>query len=177
MRAAMSLGRLKKKGSRMPVTASHCQPPTSTTKVAACSARTSRRSGGFSLLVATRWAPASLSRTLMTASSVARRVGIADLLAQIGPDPLVELDEFRHQADLGDIARARQGHLVVALDPRRGAGGDHHHAVGERDRLLEIVGDEEHGLPALLPEVEKLVLHDLPRLHVEGAEGLVHQQD
>src|SRR5258708_40328347 len=37
--------------------------------------------------------------------------------------------------------------------------------------------DEKHGLAALLPQLEELVLHVLPRLHIKRAEGLVHQQD
>ena len=41
----------------------------------------------------------------------------------------------------------------------------------------EIVRDEQHRLAVGGPEVEEEVAHDLPRLRVERAEGLVHEQD
>ena len=51
------------------------------------------------------------------------------------------------------------------------------HAVAQRDRLVEVVGDEEHRLLLLGPEREHLVFHQLARLHVERGERLVHQDD
>src|SRR5437899_2922812 len=39
------------------------------------------------------------------------------------------------------------------------------------------MGDEEDGLPGRPPELEKLVLHQIACLHIESAEGLVHQED
>ena len=60
-----------------------------------------------------------------------------------------------------------------AAGPRR----HHRHAVGEIDRLLHVVGDEDHGLGRALPDAEQLGLHQAARLGVERAERLVHQQD
>src|SRR5207302_7066559 len=57
--------------------------------------------------------------------------------------------------------------------------------VSERDRFLEIVRDENNRLPRIavrsarrsLPQREKLGLHVLTRMNVQGAERLVHEQD
>ena len=49
--------------------------------------------------------------------------------------------------------------------------------VGERDRFLQVVGDEDDRRPGLLPQAEQLVRHDRLGLHVKRAERLVHQQD
>ena len=76
------------------------------------------------------------------------------------------------------MSRGRaQRHPPVADDARRRPGRHDHHAVGQRDRLLEIVGDEHHRLAVGAPQVEQQVAHDLPGLRVERAERLVHQQD
>ena len=42
---------------------------------------------------------------------------------------------------------------------------------------LEVMGDEDHGLALLLPQLEQLVLQDQPRLRVERTERLVHEHD
>jgi len=49
---------------------------------------------------------------------------------------------MRLETDLGDVARPRQVDLVVALHRAR-TGGDHEDAVAERDRLFEVMGDED----------------------------------
>jgi hypothetical protein len=81
------------------------------------------------------------------------------------------------EAHLRDVARARQGDREIADDARRRARRHHDHAVRERDRLLEVVGHEHHGLAVRRPQVEEQVAHDLAGLRVEGPEGLVHEQD
>src|SRR6266478_3004647 len=170
-RRARSLGRLKKNGSRIVSADRVCQLPIKKTKVKICSATMAPRP--------------TLRRVLEVASVWSRRAGLSglpsivlpfDLVTQIGPDLAVEVHEFGVEANLGDVAGARQVDVVDALEPRR-PGGEHNHLVGERDRLFEIVSDEEDGLPGFLPELEQLVLHDLARLHVERGERLVHQQD
>ena len=75
------------------------------------------------------------------------------------------------------VARARQVDRELADRMRRGPRGEHHDAIGERDRLLEVVGDEDDALAVGAPELEQLVLHQLARLDVERGEGLVHEQD
>src|SRR5262249_34639203 len=78
--------------------------------------------------------------------------------------------------DLGDVARARQLNLPVADDAGGGPRRHDHHAIGQRDRLLQIVGHEQHRLAVGVPQIEQQVAHDLPRLRVERAERLVHWQ-
>ena len=85
--------------------------------------------------------------------------------------------EGRVELDLGDVARARQRHAPVADDARRRPRRHDDDAVGQRDRLFQVVGDEQHRLAVGAPQIEQQIAHDLPRLRVERAERLVHQQD
>ena len=74
----------------------------------------------------------------------------------------------------GHVARARQRDAHLGLDaarPRR----HHHHAVGQENRLLDRMRDEQHGQLRALPQVQQLVLQALARHRVERAERLVHQ--
>src|SRR5262245_36307128 len=48
-------------------------------------------------------------------------------------------------------------HALHAGGPRR----EQHDAVGEVDRLLDRVGDEQHRLALALPDVEELVLQEI----------------
>ena len=50
-------------------------------------------------------------------------------------------------------------------------------AVGQEDRLVDVVGDEDHGLAQLAPDVQQPLLHEQAGLRVERAERLVEQQD
>ena len=43
------------------------------------------------------------------------------------------------------------------------------------DRLLDRMGDEEHGETRVLPELQQFLLHLAPGERVERREGLVHQ--
>ena len=49
--------------------------------------------------------------------------------------------------------------------------------VAHVDRLVDVVGDQEHRRPAGLPEPQDLVLHPHPGERVERAQRLVEQQD
>ena len=76
------------------------------------------------------------------------------------------------------MSRGRaQRHPPVADDARGRPRRHDDDAVGERDRLFQIVGDEQHRLAVGAPQIEQQIAHDLPRLRVERAERLVHQQD
>src|SRR5882672_4091487 len=55
--------------------------------------------------------------------------------------------------------------------------GEHDHPVGQVDGLVDVMGDEDHGAPGALPDIEQERLHLVAGLDVEGGEGLVHQQD
>ena len=72
-------------------------------------------------------------------------------------------------------ARPRDVDHESGPDPARPAG---HHVddVPEEDRLFDVVGNKEHGLSVALPDVGQQLLHDLPRLRIQGTEGLIHEQ-
>src|SRR5215469_14475499 len=55
--------------------------------------------------------------------------------------------------------------------------GHQYHAVGEIDRLVDIVGDHEHGLAGLEADAPHLVLQRAAGERVERGERLVHQHD
>src|SRR4030088_3829661 len=84
----------------------------------------------------------AISRQQYNAMSSAAGLGVA--LEHFGlkrsPDLAVEILERALDLDLGDIARPRQRHLPAADNVRGRASRHDHHPIGERDRLLEIVG-------------------------------------
>src|SRR5690242_231249 len=114
-----------------------------------------------------------------TRSSLVELLGIAlqDFFFHRVPDEGMDLDKARCQPDLGHVARAWQVNREFADRMRRRPGGKYDHAIGERDRLLEVVRNEQHRLAVGRPELEEVVLHQLPRLDVQRREGLVHQDD
>src|SRR5271170_3923502 len=61
------------------------------------------------------------------------------------PQVLMNFLESRLEADLHRVARPLQADGYIALDPSRPARHDDD-AVRKRDRLLQIVGHEHHGL-------------------------------
>ena len=81
------------------------------------------------------------------------------------------------QAHLGDVPGAGQRDRMCPDHPGPRTGGEDEHPVAERDGFLQVVGDEHDRLPFFLPEGQQVVLHQFARLHVERAEGLVHQED
>ena len=145
---------------------------------------TTSLSGG-SAEVETRPSRATTSHS--TASSTQRQIAEPDRLH--GAAVPLRLDRLvAHQVpelvDLVDEALGLEhaGIVLVELgvdDGLDAAGPRRHHrdAVGEIDRLLHVVGDEDHGLRRALPDAEQLRLHQVPGLRVERAERLVHQQD
>src|SRR5262245_38034551 len=115
---------------------------------------------------AIRWT-ARLARAGMHGPLPAREDEAADLLA-LACDPWTDLHLH--------AARPLPGHLRDARDAT-GTRRHDHHAVGEQDRLRDAVGDEEDRLRPLLPHAEQLQAHLLAGHGVEGAEGLVHEQE
>ena len=67
--------------------------------------------------------------------------------------------------------------IVIRCSPatRAGARVQHQRAVTQRDRLADVVGDEDDGLATELPQLEQVGLQDGAGLRVERAERLVHQ--
>ena len=96
-------------------------------------------------------------------------------LADAREDFLLQAQEFRRVLHVL-LALGRQRHLVDGVDAA-GARRHQHHAIGEIDRLLDVVGDEGERRLFQPVHVQDEVVHDFARLRVERAEGLVHQQD
>src|ERR1700759_5772534 len=92
------------------------------------------------------------------------RVPLQHLFLQNAPYLAVERMEFLVEPGLENVARPRQADLPIADDARVRARRHDDDAVGERDRLLEVMGDEQHRLAVRVPEIEQQVSHDLPRL-------------
>src|SRR6266852_1159505 len=136
------------------------------TRVRAPTSQPARRTTSRARRLPRRRARSELSRA---------RVALLDFITEVIPDLLVEPGELFPEADLDDIARPRDGDGIAGLDPSR-AGREHDHLVGKRDGLLEVMGDEEHRVARLRPEVQQLVLHHVARLDIESAEGLVHEE-
>ena len=69
--------------------------------------------------------------------------------------------------------------MVMMCSPAicAGAPRQHQRAVAERDRLGDVVGDEDDGLAAEVPEPQQVLLQLHAGLRVERAERLVHQDD
>src|SRR5438067_11931619 len=149
----------RKCGSR-PGTVSTCQARNSSTRRTSCQARRLRRLGLIKRHVA--FTASCLRELLLVAGE--------HLFAQHVPDRLVQLDEARIGAHLGDVARAREVDAELADDARTRARGQDDDAVAHRDRLVEVVRDEQHrlataGRPCLAraggtaPQREHLVFH------------------
>lgn len=73
------------------------------------------------------------------------------------------------------VARTRQVDIELDPDPAR-MRQQADDAVAEIDRLVEIVGHEDHGRLARLRQRQHLVLQALARHRVQCAKRLVHQQ-
>ena len=74
------------------------------------------------------------------------------------------------------VAGARKVNLDDFLDRGRPAAHDQD-AVGQLDRLVDVVGDEEDRLAFGFPDPDEVGPHLEPGDVVEGAERLVHVED
>src|SRR6266478_3773282 len=115
-------------------------------------------------MIAPRWPPSAWP------SSVKRRLRDA----QRAPDAVPRLSERGLRADGSEVAaRSRQLHVEDLLHLPV---AHHHDTIGEQYRLVEIMGDEEDRLAGSRVDLQQLCLQFLPRLGIERAERLVHQQ-
>ena len=73
------------------------------------------------------------------------------------------------------LSRSRGQFVSTTSISRPGPRRHHGDAVGQHRRLVERVGDEEHGRAGLPPQPQHLVAHQQARLLVERAERLVEQ--
>ena len=87
-------------------------------------------------------------------------------------DPVV----LRVVVDAGAGALARHGDFDDLGDLGVRAVAHQQDLVGQQDRLVDVVGDHEHGLVRGLHDLQKLVLDGAAGQCIERAEGLVEQQ-
>ena len=85
--------------------------------------------------------------------------------------------EARVPARGDEIARPRDRHRVAAGDARPRPARQQVDHVGDRLRLLEVVGDEQHGDALALDPGEQVLGDVVADDGVERGEGLVHQQE
>src|SRR5215217_2983561 len=100
---------------------------------------------------------------------------LADFFLDERPDLVQVLEEPRLTLEM-KRARARDVDVEDGLDAP-GSRAHHDDAIGEEDRLVDLVGDKQHRLAGLVPDLQQLLLHELARLRVERGERLVHEQD
>jgi len=74
---------------------------------------------------------------------------------------------------VGPVAGPWQRHIEGSGDA---AGLDQQDAVGEQDRLVDVVGDEERRQAVLLDQRRDLLLHLQPRQGVQRRKGLVQKK-
>ena len=77
---------------------------------------------------------------------------------------------------LGELARMRQVDVERRLDRRR-ARRQHQDAIGQVDRFLDVVGDQQHRVALLVEDAPQLDPHPQAHQRVERRERLVHVQD
>src|SRR6185369_1475123 len=95
----------------------------------------------------------------------------ADLL----DEPFLQTDEFRRGLDL---VRSRVGQVDCDLGlDAAGTGAHDDDAAAEENRLLDIMGDEQHGLLLAFPDAEQHFLHQHTGLIIQRPERFVEQQD
>src|SRR5205085_5320356 len=88
------------------------------------------------------------------------------LITKLAPDRLVDLRKTRLEPNLSDVPRPRQVDGEGAFDGSR-AGRQNDDAIGQRDRLFQVMGHKNHGRRGRRPQRKQLVLHQRPRLDVE----------
>ena len=101
-------------------------------------------------------------------------VEVSDLDRRHGkaPQPPVCSDEVRDERR-GRVAQHLGGGVVLLQHATLAEHGD---PVTHRDRLVDVVGDEDHRLVELCLQAEELLLEPVTGDRVDGAERLVHQQ-
>src|SRR6185437_202467 len=101
------------------------------------------------------------------------RAGAVHFFLEHTPDLELELAKERRHRQLHQIARMRKRHVDDLLDA---AGMRRHHrdAVTKEQRLVDRMGDIDHGLPCRLPDAYQLFLQDGAVLRIERGERLVH---
>ena len=99
-----------------------------------------------------------------------------ELLLDVLPDALEQPAELRIGAQLAGLALAVAELHVVVRRHGRGTLAEHHHAVGQNDRLGDVVRHHDHRAGELPQQREQQLLHADAGLRVERRERLVEDE-
>src|SRR5262245_10017692 len=115
-------------------------------------------------------APRDRSRSALARAFTDTVIVLEHFLSHLEPHPVSQRRELGGRDDLFPSPRPVQGDVDDALDPA-GTGGHDQDALGQVDRLLHRVRDEQDRLLPVPPDAEQLVLLQLSGLGIERAEG------
>ena len=110
------------------------------------------------------------------AAVVSGRLGAGAHLDQIVGHLRPQRDEVRVLVDCRAVARTRQIDLEGRAQCRLGAGVERNDPVRQQDRLIHVIGDEDHRLLVFFPDGFDLVLQLGTGQGVECRQGLIEQQ-
>src|SRR5579859_1969840 len=111
---------------------------------------------------------------LETTGSIAFRTWSSAGL-QYAPQIGSEFDEFTGLADIERPVFRQSNRDDLLHTPR--IGGQHQHALAEKRRFINAVGDEERRETHLFPDATQFFVQTVTRDFIERAKRLVHQQD
>jgi hypothetical protein len=131
--------------------------------------------GGVGLLIGTKrlggCPPFRLWGGDVLATLVGRFAGLSGQMEML-EDITAKTQELRAVA----LAWSGQGDVDVSLDSARTRCEDHD-AIAHVNGFVDIVSYQQNSGPASLPEAQDLILHAHAREGVEGAQGLIQQQN
>src|SRR5262245_16189455 len=123
----------------------------------------------------TRFSLVATAASMLDFSRHRQHAGALGFLLDQPPDALLERDECRLVLER-ERALPRQVDRDDVLDaggPRR----EHDDAVGEEDRFVDLMGDEQRGGLGAREDLQQFPLQEFARLRVERRERLVEQQE
>src|SRR5437588_7157289 len=97
-----------------------------------------------------------------------------DVVLELVPQPFVLLGESWSEPYLEHVTWPFEFHIMDCPDAARPC-AQHHDAIGQGDRLAEIVRHEHHAHPAMLRQALELIEHQQLELGVQRAKRLIHQ--
>src|SRR6478735_1551651 len=79
------------------------------------------------------------------------------------------------RCELMGVPRPRLGHVDVGVERDRSV-SQHDHPIGQQNRLVDVMGDQQHGGCVATTQVLQQAVHLDARQRIEGAERFVEQQ-
>src|SRR6478672_9874542 len=136
--------------------------------VAFCSATTSLVPGGTSALLAI------LTESMAVSASSSDRPQ-AVMSSEIASTADSFHCKWAKRFELMGVPRPRLGHVDVDVERDRSV-SQHDHPIGQQNRLVDVMGDQQHGGCVATTQVLQQAVHLDARQRVERAERFVEQQ-